>query len=246
MDMNSDHKPYASGRLRALVTMLLLAACAAASVLSIVVNVALAGMLRGGGDHGEPYEIGESLTELLYVGVALLQLFVFIATVAAFLLWLHRAYRNLRALGATGLDTTPGWAVAYFFIPVLNLFRPFQVVKEIWRWSAPRVAETESGFGNSYSRPKVSALVGWWWAFWIIATAAERASNRIIDRAGTIEGMLLASWAAIASHVLFIVAAVLAILVVSRIDEMQDTKFRQLREQSPPPPPDNFETPGRV
>ncbi|HZH89809.1 MAG TPA: hypothetical protein VEX70_04225 [Pyrinomonadaceae bacterium] len=40
----------------------------------------------------------------------------------------------------------------------------------------------------------------------------------------------------------FVVAAVLAILVVKRIDEMQEAKFRQMAAQGPPPPPDSFDT----
>jgi len=242
MNQNFNHKPYASGRVRALITILLLAAGALGSMLSIIVNAALVGMLRDAGDLGAPYEIGESLTELLYVGVALLQLFVFIATMAAFLLWLHRAYRNLPALGAVKLDTTPGWAVGYFFIPFVNLFKPFQVVKEIWRESTPGM-ETQTSFGGGYSRTGTPALVGWWWAFWIIANVALRVSDRAVTTAGTIEGMLLASWVTIASDALFIVAAALAILVVKRIDEMQEAKFRQMGAQGPPPPPESFETP---
>ena len=245
MNQNFNHQPYASGRVRALITILLLAAGAAAGVLSIIVNVALAGMLREAGDLGAPYEIGESLTELLYVGIALLQLFLFIATVVAFLMWLHRAYRNLQALGAAGLDTTPGWAVGYFFIPIVNLFKPYQVVKEVWRESAPG-AETGASFGGDYSRSGTPALVGWWWAFWIIANIAGRVSDRATTTAESIEGMLLASWASIASDALFIIAAVLAILVVKRIDDMQEAKFRQLGAQGPPPPPDSFETPRSV
>jgi hypothetical protein len=237
-----DQKPYASGRLRALVTILLLAAGAGCGVLSVIVNAALAGTLRGAGDLDAPYEIGGSLTELLYVGVTLLQLVIFIATAVAFLMWVHRAYRNLPALGAVGLDSTPGWAVGYFFIPFINLVKPFQVVREIWHRSTPAGVADED-FGGVAARSGTPALVGWWWALWIIANIAGRASDRAVDRAGTIESMLLASRLTIASDALFIIAAVLAILVVKRIDEMQEAKFRQMGAQGPPPPPESFDAP---
>ncbi|HEV2803003.1 MAG TPA: DUF4328 domain-containing protein [Pyrinomonadaceae bacterium] len=249
MNQNFNHKPFASGRVRALITILLLATGAVCGALSIIINFALGGMLRDVGDLTAPDEIGEALPELLYVGIALLQFLVFIATAVAFLMWLHRAYRNLRALGAMGLDTTPGWAVGYFFIPILNLFKPFQVMKEIWRNSTPgseRQAsfggQSGASFGGGYVRPGTPALIGWWWAFWIIATIADRASSRAARMARTIEGMMLASWVSIASDALFIIAAVLAILLVKQIDEMQETKFRQMGLQGPPPPPENFDT----
>jgi hypothetical protein len=241
MNQNFNQKPYASGHPRALLTILLLGAGATCTTLSLIVNATMAGMLWGEADLSAPYEFGESMTELLYVGVALLQFVVFIATAVAFLLWLHRAYRNLPALGATRLDTTPGWAVAYFFIPFVNLVKPFQVVREIWRESR-RGAEGGENFGGVSSRTGTPALIGWWWAFWIIANVVGRVSDRAAVTAGTIEGMLLASWITIGSDALFVIAAVLAILVVKRIDEMQETEFGQMAAQSPPPPPDSFDT----
>lgn len=240
MNQTLNQKPYASARLRALVTVLLLGAGAACNALSLIVNAALGGMLLGAGDESAPYEVGESATEMLYVGVALLQLVVFIATAAAFLLWMHRAYRNLPALGAARLDTTPGWAVCYFFIPFANLIKPFQVVREIWHESAPFAEAREGGFGGVSAPSATPSLVGWWWAFWIIANIAGQASDRAVNTAGTIEGMVWASRVTIASDALFVVAAVLAILVVKRIDEMQETKFRQMAAQRPPPPPESF------
>lgn len=242
MDQNFDQKPYAPARLRALMTILLLGAGAACDALSLALNVALGGMLPEAGDGSAPYEFGGSATELFYVGVALLQLVVFIATVVAFLLWMHRAYRNLPALGATGLDTTPGWAVCYFFIPFANLIKPFQVVREIWHESIPG-GEAQGDFGGVSTRAGTPALVGWWWAFWIVANIVGRVSDRATEMTGTIDGMLLASRLVIASNALFIVAALLAILVVKRIDEMQEAKFGQMVAQGPPPPPDSFESP---
>jgi len=223
--------------------MLLLAAGAIISVLSLIASGALAGSLRDAGDLGAPYEFGATVAEVVYVGVALLQVVSFVATAFVFLMWLHRAYRNLPALGATALDTTPGWAVGYFFIPFVNLFKPFQVVKEIWRESKPGDESREVFGGGEAARPDTPALVGWWWGFWIVANVSGRVSNQVGDRLGTIEGMLLASWVSIVSDALFVIAAVLAILIVKRIDEMQEAKFRETLAQRPPPPPDSFETP---
>jgi hypothetical protein len=53
---------------------------------------------------------------------------------------------------------------------------------------------------------------------------------------------LLASWVSIAADALFVIAAVLAILIVKHIDEMQEAKFGGMRAQGPPPPPDSFDT----
>jgi hypothetical protein len=240
MSQTFNRQPYTSGHLRAMITIALLGAGALANALSLIVNVALVGTLRGADEPSAPYEIGESVTELLYVGVALLQFVIFVATIVAFLMWIQRAYRNLPALGAVRLDTTPGWVVGYFFIPIVNFFKPFQAVREIWRHSLP-LEESDEGLIIA-ARSGGHALVGWWWAFWIVATLVGRAGDRAVRRASSIEGMLLASRVSIAADGLYIIAAVLAILVVKRIDEMQEAKFRQMTTQTPPPPPESFET----
>ncbi|QYO65100.1 DUF4328 domain-containing protein [Leptolyngbya sp. 7M] len=48
-----------------------------------------------------------------------------IATIVLFLVWLYRAHKNLFSLKPTHLDFSPGWAVGWWFIPFLNLVRPY-------------------------------------------------------------------------------------------------------------------------
>lgn len=239
MNQNFPVKPYESGHLRALLVITFLALGAAVNLLSLIVNVALTGTLGGAHDPNAVYEFGESLTEVLYVLVALLHIVIFIITAVLFLMWLHRAYRNLPALGAQTLETTPGWAIAYFFIPFVNLVKPFHVVREIWNKSDTQ-AETDEGFG-SYS-PGTPALVGWWWAFWIIANVATRIADRLAGDSETVGGMILAARLGIAADVLFFVAAVLAILVVKKIDERQEAKANLIGTREPPLPPASFES----
>ncbi|HLL13677.1 MAG TPA: DUF4328 domain-containing protein [Pyrinomonadaceae bacterium] len=239
MNRNFNQKPYVSGRLRAHLAILLLAAAAAISMLSMLWNITLVAMI--GGKLGAAYDIADSATDMLYLGLVFLHSAIFIATAIVFLIWLHRAYRNLPALGAVGLNTTPGWAVGYFFIPFVNFIKPFQVVMEIWHESTPGSGIHES-FGGYSPSSRTPPLVAWWWTLWIIANIAILASEQVLNPARTIEDVSLALWLLTASHALFVVAAVLAILVVKRIDEMQEAKFTQLGVQGPPPPPDSFET----
>jgi len=63
--------------------------------------------------------------------ISVLQLLIILATAGAFVPWLYRVHKNLSSLGARKLDCTSGWAVGLFFIPILNLFRPFQVMREV-------------------------------------------------------------------------------------------------------------------
>src|SRR5262249_34683580 len=77
---------------------------------------------------------------------------VFIACAVLFCMWIHRAASNALASGRNyGFDFTPGWAVGYFFVPIANLWRPYQIVRAIW---------DSANAGNS-------SVVGLWWGVWI-------------------------------------------------------------------------------
>ena len=65
-----------------------------------------------------------------------------------------RVAKNVRALGATGLEFTPGWAVGWFFVPIAGFFKPFQAMREIWKASKNPLRWQEEATGS---------VVGWWW-----------------------------------------------------------------------------------
>ncbi len=84
------------------------------------------------------------------------------ACTIAVLRWVYLANANVRALGAEGLRFAPGWAVGWYFVPLANLWKPYQAMKEIWQASATK---------NDWDEVKIPALLPWWWAFWLLSTS---------------------------------------------------------------------------
>lgn len=68
-----------------------------------------------------------------------------LVALAAFLTWAYRAQRNLPALGVSRPRFTPGWAIAWYFVPILSLIRPFQVMSETFAGSEPAGLNTIDG-----------------------------------------------------------------------------------------------------
>ena len=91
---------------------------------------------------------------------------LYITSAIVFLVWIHRAHRNLPSLHAADLRFTPGWAVGWFFVPIMSLFRPYQVASEIWRASEAKEDTTD---GTSWKSVATSPIVGWWWALFLIS-----------------------------------------------------------------------------
>ena len=61
----------------------------------------------------------------------------FVATGIVFIAWTRRLYRNLVPLGRMDLRFSEGWAVGAWFVPLLNLVRPKQILDDIWRGDPP-------------------------------------------------------------------------------------------------------------
>jgi hypothetical protein len=86
----------------------------------------------------------------------------------AFFVWTYRVAANLPSLKAPKQEFSPGWAVGYYFIPIMNLFKPYQALVEIWKGSDPGRYLRETLAEQS------TAIVGWWWAAHILAAIASR------------------------------------------------------------------------
>lgn len=97
------------------------------------------------------------------VGVACFTLPAFILL----MVWFYRATKNARAI-ASGIETTPGWAVGYFFIPVLSWFRPYQTMSEIWRSAHSPL---------SWKTLDDPIILRVWWGVWLAGAIGGLAAN---------------------------------------------------------------------
>jgi hypothetical protein len=135
-----------------------------------------------------------------------------IATIVLFAMWIYRVNSNIHALGSPDLRFTPGWAVGWYFVPIANLWKPYQAMKEIWRASKnPGAWQSET----------TSLVLGWWWFWWIVSCLLDNISLRMSLRAESLDELISVAPVNIASSVLDLVAAIFALLVVKRIGGFQ-------------------------
>jgi hypothetical protein len=151
---------------------------------------------------------------------ALAQFVALFATAIAFIVWFRRAYRNTAGLGASGMRYKPGWSIGAWFVPILTLFRPKQITNDIWRASDPELPR----HATTWQANEVHGLIHWWWAIWIVATVFSNISTNFYLTAETLSEQLLASSMAAVANMVFIVAAVLAILIVRAITIRQEQR----------------------
>src|SRR3954470_4156136 len=149
--------------------------------------------------------------------VYILVLIAYLFSAIFFVVWTYRAYKNITTLGAQRPRFGPGWAIGGWFVPIMSLWRPKQVVDDIWRASDPDAPISQRP-DQWHNRPTPGVLA-LWWALFIASTVAERLSAR--QPSDTIEHDRLATSYSLAASVLTIAAALVAVLVVTRVTARQ-------------------------
>lgn len=77
--------------------------------------------------------------------------YLYFVSLIFYLIWVNQSMKNTWALStANSTKISPGWAVAYYFIPIVCLWKPYQAMKWQWLESSPRATST--------------TLVKCWWA----------------------------------------------------------------------------------
>ncbi|MCA9299356.1 MAG: DUF4328 domain-containing protein, partial [Phycisphaerales bacterium] len=174
-------------------------------------GINVAGLIMGFTATSEADQsLGAFLTDLS----GLVWLLVF-PTGILFLMWHHRTSRNAHALGAQGLSFSPLGCVLWWFCPLLNLFKPFSSIMELWRASDP----TSVVDPYAWRLAPVPALIPVWWSFWIFMGMVGQTTAEGWDPFGITERM--AFFLALCTSLSLIPASLCAMLVVRGIHRRQ-------------------------
>ncbi|HEX8288849.1 MAG TPA: DUF4328 domain-containing protein [Pyrinomonadaceae bacterium] len=232
MTNNFSTEAYRSAKQLSLLTCVFLGILGLCAFLYVIFSIGMILFPNAQLNLGE----GESLSITLgFIGIiGLLEVPLRILTIIFFLIWLHRAFKNLPALKSAYQEFSPGWAVGWWFIPFANLVMPFKVVRELWNESDPDFDE-ETGFLNSVGG--TPGIIVFWWASFIISGFAGRISSAMIDNDGNTSEHF--PFALIIASLFQIAAAVLAIMIVRNITQRQEKRFSRIEHSQPliPPPP---------
>jgi predicted Zn finger-like uncharacterized protein len=232
ISLNAD-EGYRSSAWLAVVVRNLIWVNVVGSIATIACDVWLFKINREALGAGGPAPLEQSVPAVL--ASMLVWLFYFPAGIAAcvyFLMWFYRVYANLETLGARNLSQTPGWAVGYWFIPILWFYLPLQATQEMWRNSDPDPRR------NARDVPW-SNLVSVWWVFWTLAFVLSLAGNF-----GTFgldaERFELALVASIVAEALTLIAAGLVLAVVARIEARMSARAEAVAAQGSLPEPNPY------
>jgi hypothetical protein len=165
--------------------------------------------------------------------VALAQFAVFIVAAFFFIRWLHRAYANIVPLGAQYPRYSTATAIWSWFVPILNLWRPKQVVNDVWRASDPDAPIDQ---GDTWQREEPPILYAVWWLGWVVLNFAYNIDFRLYLRAETLDELQFSSLFTAVTDSASVPVGLLAIAVVHRTTQRQEERAARLREGMLTPP----------
>lgn len=139
-----------------------------------------------------------------------------------FIMWFRRAYFNLHQR-VKNLSFAESWAAGSWFVPILNLYRPFQIMKELYE-------ETKKYINKRDESSKIdleTSFLGFWWALWIINGILGRIVFRLSRNADTIPELLTITTFSIASGIIGVGLAIVTLRVIkdySKVEGLLNTK----------------------
>jgi len=151
------------------------------------------------------------------------QLILFLITVIVFGRWIYLAQKNLPELDARYLRFGPGWSVGVFFVPVLNLWAPYQAMGDLAKASRdPRTWQLED----------TPLLILVWWILWLLKQFIGDGILNFKADAHTIDQLEVLTVLQIASGVVSVPLYLLAYYIVRRIWRDQSESFAQIHTGS--------------
>ena len=152
--------------------------------------------------------------------LGLITMVVYFGTAIVFVTWFHRAYKNLDHFGHNREHGT-GWAVGAWIAPIISLFRPFQMAREIWHASDP-------DRGNEWAATSSPPLLSTWWGLWILGNVLGQVAFRLSLGAETVDQFRTSTTVQMGLDALNLATVPFAILVVRELTRRQETRAERM------------------
>ena len=121
-------------------------------------------ILELGGGASADWESDSVAVRLVSVGLFL----TFVTTLIIAMRWIYLVSKAAYIL-SDGETAKPGWAVGWYFVPLANLWKPYEAMREAWQVSR-----------NVENWPQVPTdYLPTWWGLWIVFSIVSNLSGRL-------------------------------------------------------------------
>ncbi len=218
-----DIEFYKDNKQRAKTAIILIWIVFAIEIVSIISDFFQYQLLQSGNISTGEASSNDSRQQL----IAGIYFIAYIISGITFILWFRRAYFNLHLI-SRNLKYTEGWAAGGWFVPILNLWYPYTIMRELF-------TETFSFFNKNNSNSEDTfklSIIGWWWALWIIASFFAYLGANLLSKSNNISGISSGTLVQIFSSVISCIGAIIIVRIIKKYSEMEDQIVFILYNQS--------------
>lgn len=143
---------------------------------------------------------------------------IYIVVFITFLTWVYRANLNCHGFGAQGMQFSPGWSVVWYFVPILNCYKPYQAMVEIWK-----VSTDPERWRDVPDTP----FIGWWWSSWVLSAALGWGIQLTAPSIKTLDEFKQIMVAYIIFDIVDILFCIFTVMLVSAVWQKQENLVRR-------------------
>lgn len=140
---------------------------------------------------------------------------IFITSAVTFIQWFRRAYYNLSI--RTKTNHTDGWAAGSWFVPIISLYRPYQIMKEMWDKTTRLIKEKEATHLET-----TATVIGVWWTLWIISNYIGNYALKSIFKEETLDTFLNSTVADMVMSILGIPLAIVTVTIIKNYSSKEE------------------------
>lgn len=175
---------------------------------------------------GVLYYDGSSFESILIAFSGLFYIIIFFSSLIVYFIWVRQAYRNLASLQLKPAEFSSGWAIGSYFVPILNLFRPYTMMKEIWFGSQPKNNLPDESEYEKIDRLTSTTFLKIWWTVFLINGSVGNYAFRLSIKAETASELIKSNWVGIVSDAVGIILSLTIIYLVSNIKLWQTESIK--------------------
>lgn len=158
-------------------------------------------------ESAEANDLREQIIGIVYTIVYLISAFFFIR-------WFRSAYINLSK--RTIINSSISMTIWGWVIPIVSVFKPYQIMKEMWTDSSLQIRLKEP----TYVMPSTT-IIGVWWFFWLVTNVIGNYIFKYAFNSETIADYLNLTIGEMVLSFLSVPLAILAYIMIEKYNEIE-------------------------
>jgi hypothetical protein len=158
--------------------------------------------------------------------IAWLMVLASIISGITFIQWFRRAYYNLHER-CENLMYSEGWAAGSWFVPIICLFRPLQIMRELYEQTNYYLLSK----GAQLKQELTTGLLGTWWTLWILNNVIGQIVFRMSVDPDTFGQIKAVSMLGMVGNIMGVILGFITLKVIKDYSEAETVLF-ELKEES--------------